>query len=382
MTPRNVLHIVTQLELGGAQRSTLQLLARLDRRKFAPALISSDGPLTHAARALPGVPVMLLPSLRRAIHPLADALALAQLTTFIRRGAFDLVHTHSSKAGILGRWAAHAAKRPAVVHTIHGFGFHPYQSALVRTLYQRVERMTARITDGFIAVSERDRQTGVRLGIGTPAQYRLIRYGIETGRFGSDGASLSVRQALGIAPEEPVVGTVACLKPQKAPLDFVAAFHQITQRIPNAHGILIGDGPLRPEVERLRDRLGLGRSLHLLGWREDVPRLLGAMDVFLLTSRWEGLPIACLEAMAAGLPIVATTAGGIPELVTPGENGWLVPAGQPHRLASAVVQLLEAERVRARMGARNRHAMEGRFTIEQMVAETERFYEALLEPAS
>ena len=372
---------MTQLELGGAQHSTLEILARLDRRQFTPALLSSDGLLTDAARQIPGLSVTLLPSLRRDIHPFADGRTFASLVSFIRRGGYDIVHTHSSKAGILGRWAAHVAKTPVIVHTIHGFAFHPFQSMGVRRFYQWLERLTSRITDGCIVVTECDRETGLRLGIGRSRQYRLIRYGIEAEAFRPNGTPQpSVRQALGLEPHRPVVGTVACLKPQKAPLDFVKACYLIRQQLPEAQFVLVGDGVLRPQVEHLRHRLGLGDSLHLAGWRHDVPKLLAAMDVFVLASRWEGLPIACLEALASGVPIVATIAGGIPEVVAHERHGLLVPVAQPERLAQATVRLLKDAPLRQRMGENGRGSLNGHFTLERMVMETERFYEQLLRP--
>ena len=375
----NVLHVVTQLELGGAQRSTLELLARLDRRKFRPSLLSSDGALAQRARQIPGLPVTLWSSLRARPHPVADGWTLARLVLFIRRGGYRLVHTHSSKAGILGRWAAHLAKTPVVVHTVHGWGFHAFQRPWARRFYQGLERRASRITDGLIVVSERDRDTAVRLGIGQPGRHRLIRYGIVAERFARDGVPQAVhRRALGLDPHQPVVGTVACLKPQKAPLDFVRACALIKRQIPEAQFLLIGDGALRPQVERLRRRVGLESSLHLLGWRDDIPDLLASMDLFMLASRWEGLPIACLEAMASGLPVVATAAGGIPELITHGENGWLVPVAQPEQLAQAAVRLLQDSRMRDRMAEAGRGSLDGRYAMARMVGQTEQLYEELL----
>ena len=375
----NVLHVVTQLELGGAQQSTLEILSRLDRERFIPSLLSSDGRLAQRARQIPGLSVTLWPSLRRAIHPLADGWTAARLVSFIRRGGYRIVHTHSSKAGILGRWAAHLAKTPVVVHTVHGWGFHAFQRPWARRFYQSLERRASRITDGLIMVSERDRDTAVQLGIGQPGRHRLIRYGIVAERFTRNGTPQTVlRQALGLAPDRPVVGTVACLKPQKAPLDFVKACALIRRQIPAAQFLLIGDGALRPQVERMRRHLGLEGSLHLLGWRDDVPDLLASMDLFVLASRWEGLPIACLEAMASGVPVVATAVGGTPELITHGDNGWLVPAAQPERLAQAVVQLLQDPRTRHRMAAAGRGSLDGRYTLTRMVGETEQLYEELL----
>jgi glycosyltransferase involved in cell wall biosynthesis len=380
VSARRVLHIITELALGGAQRSTLQLLARLDRRRFHPTLLSSDGLLADAARTIADLEVILLPSLRRAIHPFFDAVALGQLTAFIRRRRFDIVHTHSSKAGILGRWAAHLARTPVIVHTIHGFGFHPFQPAPLRLSFQHLERATARITDALIAVSKHDYDLGLRLGIGRPSQYRLIRYGLEAAQVAPNGDRSAVREALHLNGA-PVVGTVACLKPQKAPLEFVRACARIRERIPQARFVLIGDGGLRQQVEQEAERLGLGDSLHLLGWRTDVPHLLQAMDVFVLTSRWEGLPIACLEAMAAGLPVVATCAGGLPELLASGEQGVLVPIGQPEQVADGVVALLQDPARRTRIGRCNQQRLTGQFTVEEMVTQTQQLYEELLKEA-
>jgi glycosyltransferase involved in cell wall biosynthesis len=356
----------------------LELLARLDRRRFEPALVSSDGVLTRNACAIPDLPMTLLPSLRRQIHPWADGLTWARLTGIIRRGRFDIVHTHSSKAGILGRWAARAARTPVVVHTVHGFGFHAFQRRPIRRLYQGLERLTSRVTSAFITPSARDCETGVQLGIGAPEQYRVIRYGLTPDRLVPAADRIGIREELGIPAAAPLVGTIACLKPQKAPEDFVEAFRRIVQRVPDVHALWVGDGALRPHVERLQQALGLTRSLHLLGWRTDVPRLLAAMDVFVLASRWEGLPIACLEALAAGVPIVATAAGGIPEVVADGRNGLLVPIAEPARLADAVVRLLQDAALRQRMREANRRAPSGQYPVEGMVEAVERLYEDLL----
>ena len=382
VSPVKVLHLITQLELGGAQRSTLELLARLNRRLFAPTLLSSDGRLSQRARHIEHLPLQLWPTLRRDVNPLADSWTLTRLAAFMRRGGYAIVHTHSSKAGILGRWAAHVANVPVIVHTIHGFGFHAFQPSWVRRTFQWIERKTARISDGLITVSERDRRTALALGIGAASRHRLIRYGLEPERAHPSGVDKPIlRGALGLHPHRPIIGTISCLKPQKAPLDFVRACARIAHSIPEAQFLLIGDGVLRRPVEQLRDRLGLTRSLHLLGWREDIPELLSLMDLFVLTSRWEGLPIVCLEAMAAGLPIVATAAGGTPELVDHGRTGRLVPIGQPDRLAEEAIALLGHPHLMHRMGCAARLGVVGEYTLDRMVSQTEQFYVQLLQAA-
>jgi len=382
MSPIRVLHVITRLIVGGAQENTMLTAALLDPARYAVDVISgpqtgSEGSLIEEVRAR-GVPLTIEPALVREIHPVKDLLALVRLTRFIRRGCYAIVHTHSSKAGILGRWAAWLAGAPIIVHTIHGWGHHDRQHPLVRRSYILLEQVTQRITDRLVVVSPRNIEKGLADGIATPAKYVTVRSGIELDRFRRPARPReAVRAELSIPADAPVVGTVTRLSPQKAPLDFVTAAAQVAARRPDAHFVVVGDGPLRAGVEARIAVLGLASCVHLTGLRRDVPDLLHSFDVFALSSLWEGLPRVLSQAMAAGLAVVATAVDGNAEAVEDGVNGLLAPPGDPQAMAAALLRLLDDPALAAQMGAAGRERAE-EFGARKMVEDIAALYEVLL----
>jgi glycosyltransferase involved in cell wall biosynthesis len=382
MARTRVLHIITRLIIGGAQENTMLTAALLDPASYSVEVVSgpqtgTEGSLIEQVRAR-GVPLTIEPLLVREISPLKDVRALLALYRHIRRGHYAVVHTHSSKAGILGRWAAWLARTPVILHTVHGWGHHDRQHPLVRRLFILLERASQRITDKLIVVSPRNTEKGLVDGIANPDKYVTIRSGIELDRFGHPQVSpQETRAALGIPLDAPVVGSVTRLSPQKAPLDFVRAAGIVAQSVPEAWFVMVGDGPLRAEVEALAADLGLTGRLVLTGLRRDVPELLAAFDLFALSSLWEGLPRVLPQAMATGLPIVATAIDGNAEAVTSGENGLLVPAGEPAALAQAIVELLCNPSQAAQMGRVGR-TRTGEFGARKMVEEIAELYTRLL----
>jgi glycosyltransferase involved in cell wall biosynthesis len=392
--PIPLVHIITKLELGGAQQNTLYTVGHVDRRRFAPHLIAGcGGLLDEEARRLEGVEVSWLTSLVREIRPWCDLVALFSLWRVLRRirrstGPILLVHTHSSKAGILGRWAARLAGATVIVHTYHGFGFHPGQPAWLRRFLVWLERMTAHITDGVVVVSRANQELGAKLGLfraddsvsaGRPPG-TLIRSGIAFTDFRPDdpvNTRSTIRRSLKIPSDAPVMISVACLKPQKAPLDLIGVARYVQTHLPDAHLLIVGDGELRPQVEAAIEAASLDDHVRLLGWRRDVPALLQAADLFLLTSRWEGLPRAILEAMMSGLPVVSTDVDGVTDVVQHGVTGYVASPGDDHRLAEHAVKLLMDPALRQRMG-KAASALSTDFDIDMMVSQQDAFYRRLL----
>jgi glycosyltransferase involved in cell wall biosynthesis len=377
-----VLHVITRLIVGGAQENTMLTAAVLDPDRYAVDVIS--GPQTGPEGSLieeihtRGVPLSIELALVREINPLKDLRALLALCCHIRRGHYTIVHTHSSKAGILGRWAAWLAGVPVIVHTVHGWGHHERQHPLTRRFYILLEQLTQRITDRLIVVSSRNIEKGLADGIASPEKYVIIRSGIELDRFRTPTRSRrDVRAELHIPPGAAVVGTVTRLSPQKAPLDFVKAVARVAEQRPNVHFVVVGDGPLRAEVEARVAAAGLADRFHLAGLRRDVPDLLHSFDVFALTSLWEGLPRVLPQAMAAGLPIVATAVDGNAEAVESGVNGLLTPPGDTRALAAALLRLLDDPALAAEMGAAGRERS-AEFGARKMVNDIAALYEALL----
>jgi glycosyltransferase involved in cell wall biosynthesis len=397
-----VVHIITKLELGGAQQNTLFTLSHLDRERYVPYLIvGRGGLLDEEARESDGLRTTWVPSLVREVRPWRDLAALMSIRRHLARiraeaGPVMIVHTHSSKAGILGRWAARLAGATAIIHTYHGFGFHDGQPWWVRRFFIWLERLTAKVTDGVIVVSNSNQRLGERLGLfgaqgsgggdRRPASV-LIRSGIDFASFrsaetvgergGEAGRRDAMRTALGVPPEAPVVLTVACLKPQKAPDEILTVAGRVLGEEPEARFLVAGDGDLRPQLEARIRADGLEGRVMLLGWRRDVPHLLRAADCFLLTSRWEGLPRAVLEALHAGLPVVATAADGVTDVVRDGVNGYVVPIGDTGRLAERLLELVRSPALRRRMSAAAA-ALPDEFDIRAMVRRQETLYAEML----
>ena len=375
-----IAHVITRLDLGGAQENTLYCVRHHARSRFDVELIAgAGGELDSEAGRIPEARVQLAPYLRHEIAPAADVLALLRLVRHFSKARVDLVHTHSSKAGLLGRLAARLAGVPAVVHTVHGWSFNRTQPSAVQTAFVGLERAVAPLADRLVVVSEHDAREGRSRHIGRPDQYTLVRSGIDAAAYGVAPADReSVRRSLGIEPHHVLVGTLACLKPQKAPLDFVRAAAAARTHHPELRFVVAGDGPLREAASREIAELGLAGIVQLLGWRRDVAALLGAMDVFLLTSRFEGLPRAVLQAMAAGVPVVATAVNGTPEAVRDRASGLLVPPEAPERAAEAVIELVRDPGLRARCIAGGRAALGDGFDIRRMVHRLEEIYISLL----
>ncbi len=383
MTKRiRVLHPITRLIVGGAQENTVLTVEMLDKADWDAAIIAgpqtgSEGSLIETAQER-GLALTIDDSLVREVNPIKDLLAVFRLARFIKQGGYTIVHTHSSKTGIVGRWAAKLAGAPIIIHTVHGWAHHDRQHPLVRAYYILLEKLTLPITDKLIAVTGKDIEKGLRDGIGQPENYLVIRSGIEMDRFGQPQVNRQVtRAAWGIPPEAQLIGTVTRLSPQKAPLDFVRAAAQVARTHPKAWFMMVGDGPLRADVEKLARELGIADRLVLTGLRRDVPELMAAFDIFALSSLWEGLPRVIPQAMATGLPVVATACDGSAEAVEDGVTGFLVPPGQPAQLAQRLSQLLDDPDLASQMGETGLERAQ-EFDVQRMVTQIDSLYRELL----
>jgi glycosyltransferase involved in cell wall biosynthesis len=369
-----VLLAITRLELGGAQRVALHTAATLDRDEFVVGLAWGPGDLLdEEARSIAGLEQFPIASLVRPIAPLDDTRALAGLRRAIRGFRPDVVHTHSSKAGILGRLAARFERVPSIVHTVHGFGFTPLQSAPKRYVLRTVEKLMARVTDHFVMVSNADRRRAAALGLVPLDRSRVIRAGIDLGRFRSGENGWTIRESYGIPVAVPLVTQVGNFKPQKAPLDFVRVAEEVADADPTAWFLMIGDGPLRGEAEARVWSSGIGDRFVFGGWSDDIPGVLAATTVSVLTSRHEGLPCSVVESLAAGVPMVATAVDGTVEVVRPGENGFLAPAGDVRALAEGVKALLSDPERRRRFARAAREGLD-EFDRDLMVRKQEELY--------
>jgi len=377
-----VCHIITKLELGGAQEVALYAVSHLDRAKYHAVMITGPGGLlTEEARRIPHLKLHVIPELGRHIHLFDDIVALMKLTVLLRRLRPRIVHTHSSKAGILGRWAAWLAGVPIIVHTVHGYGVTPAQPAWIQRLLIMVERITGWVTTHWIAVSQSDLDKG-RVWKLFRDNVSLVRPGIDPAPFQSTMVASDrerIRHELGASAGMRLVGTVACLKPQKAPEDFVAVAKRVVEAMPDVRFVLVGDGDLRPRVESLIERYGLREHVRLIGWRRDVPAVMQALDAFLLTSHWEGLPRVLLEARAAGLPVIVTNVGGAAEVISDEQVGHLCRVGDIGGLAQAVLQVLSGKMAGASARAKTCAVLPREFHLDETVKQYEGLYQRLFE---
>jgi glycosyltransferase involved in cell wall biosynthesis len=379
-----VLHIITKLELGGAQQNTLYTVLHLNRERFDPYLISGKGGVLDNEASKLGSRLIFIPSLRRDIHPFFDLLALIELVRIIRKirrshpEALLIVHTHSSKAGILGRVAAYLAQVRLIIHTYHGFGFHDYQNKLLRRFYVGLERWIGKITRRIIFVSRNNASKAIELGIIKESPL-LIRSGISFTSYQKEKlAGTDIRKELNLSSKVPLVTMVACFKEQKAPLDFIFTAREILKQAPDTHFLLVGDGELRSLIEGEIAKSGMNHAVTLLGWRRDVPEILASSDIFLLTSLWEGLPRVLIEARLSALPVVTTDIEGADEIVDEGRSGFVVRKKDYLALADKVLYLLKNPALAKKMGeAGSKVPIE--YDIDEMVQRQEKVYLDLIE---
>ncbi len=365
---KRVVQIVTQLALGGAQRLAMELARRAPEGWEGHLWAGPGGELEAEAAADPRLRFRSVPSMGREIEGIHDAAALRELVALMREVRPDIVHTHSSKAGILGRQAALLAGIRNTVHTVHGWSFHPGLSGAMQGLYIALERAAAAQTRILHCVCQADVDKGLAAGVGEEGQYRVVHGGIDPAPY----AALAPKTGGPLT-----VVTLSCFKPQKGLVGWLGVARRVRDAVPGARFVIAGDGEGREQLEAMRRALGLDGVVEMPGWVRDVPALLASADVFLLTSHWEGFPLAVLEAMAAGLPVVATAVDGTPEAVEEGVTGFLAAPSDVETLAERVVRLLGAPELCRTMGSRGRDRVMGRFTLDRFVEGVSALYSSL-----
>jgi glycosyltransferase involved in cell wall biosynthesis len=380
----HICHVITRLIVGGAQENTILTCRGLVERGHRVTLVA--GPQTGpegtlwAQASKTGCELITAQSLRREVGPLSDWRARRELRKIFERIQPDVVHTHSSKAGILGRFAAARAGVPVIVHTIHGMSFNRTQPLFVRTLYRWLERRAARYTTAFVSVADAMTDQAVAAGIAPRHRFVTIRSGIEIDRFVPCSESRErFRRQWGVTNDEIVVGTIARLFENKGYEDIIAAMPGAVMREPRLRFVWIGGGANRARYERKLEALGLRDRVHLVGLIEpdQVACQLNGFDIVLHASRWEGLPRAVVQGLLTGVPAISLDNDGAPEVVIPGETGILVPFGDIKRLADAIVTLAADADMRRALGDRGRIRCTRMFDCREMVAQLDRLYREL-----
>ncbi len=384
MTRVRVLRAITRLNIGGPAIHVALLSSRLDAARYETLLVAgregrAEGDMLALGRVMAGGSLVRVPTLVRPVSPLNDLRALAALVGIARSYRPHVVHTHLAKAGFVGRLAARLSGARVVVHTYHGSVFRGYFGRGESSLYLGIERALAKLTTRLIAITPRQRQELIDLRVAPSMKIVEIPLGLDLEPFRVPRDQRAARAALGLPADGPLVGLAARLVPVKDVGTFIEAMALLTRRLPAVRALVVGDGEERAALEAFARSLGVAERCRFLGWCADMPSLYAAIDVLALSSLNEGSPVSVIEAMAAARPVVATSVGGVPDVVRHGENGLLVPPRDPEALAEAVETMVRDPALRARLGAAASQAVYPRYDGARLIDDVQRLYAELLD---
>jgi glycosyltransferase involved in cell wall biosynthesis len=385
-TPIRVLRVIARLNMGGPALHVTYLARGLQARGYETTLVAGDVGRGEESMAFVAeqadVDVVRLPGLSRDLSPFRDAVAAWRVARIIRRVRPDVVHTHTAKAGAIGRVAALLAgpgRRPVVVHTFHGHVLRGYFGSAGTLLFRAIETVLARFTDRLVAVSPEVRDELVGLHVAPRRKFSVIRLGIELEpRVRFDGDAADVRRRHGIAPDRFVVGWFGRMTAVKRTEDLLTMLAGLRERGIDALLLFVGDGDDRDRLEQRAHDLGLARSCLFVGYQQDVAPWYAICDAVVLTSASEGTPVTIIEALAAGRPVVATKVGGVPDVVDDGETGFLVRPRDTHALAERLEILARDPERRRSMGETGRRRMLERYAVDRLVDDVDVLYRELL----
>lgn len=390
-TPYQVARVITRLNIGGPSIQATRLTSALDAHGYATMLFHGrlgDGEGDMSYLLAPGADARYIETLRRPLSPLDDLRTLVRLFREFRSLRPAIVHTHMAKAGMLGRVAAFAynltrggAPKARVIHTYHGHVLDGYFSRAMTALFINIERALALISDRIVAISPAIRQELLQTyRIGSADQYRVVPLGFDLAPFAAvdDVARAAARRALDLPDGALVVSTVGRLTAIKQHRLFLDTMRLVIDAQPRAMALIAGDGELKDELIQHAAALGIGDRVRMLGWRKDLPTIYAATNVFLLTSRNEGTPVALIEAMAAAVPGVSTNVGGVGDVMGGGDAGRMAPFGDAAGLAAAVNELLDNPELRSAMGARARARVLAHYDLARLVGDIAALYRELL----
>jgi len=381
--PLKILHIITRLDSGGSAENTLLTAIGMSRKGFKTEIVSghSDIPASMNEKCAleSGVLITRMRCLVRSPSLVNDLVAVWRLFWIIRKGRYDIVHTHTSKAGIVGRIAAKCANARCIVHTPHGHIFYGYFSSLVTDIFVYVERFTGLFTDAHITLTHAEKRDYCLRNIGTPQRMFPIYSGIDLDPYLHPQRTLpEMRKTLGLNESHFVAGTVARLDPIKNHHLIVSAALRMKNDFTNVRFVFVGDGELRDELEARIAEHGMSDRFRFTGWRNDVPDLLAAFDIFIMCSRNEGMGRAFVEAQAAGVPVIGTRVGGIAEVLDEGKTGYLVDPDNANELAEKIEVLYRQQGHRNALSDACRKWVYPKFSADLMVDEIESVYRTAL----
>ncbi len=371
-----IIHIQLLPIMSGVQKAMFELLSGLDQDRYEiMVLCKEEGELTEELRKL-SVRTITMGTLVRPINPFLDILALFKLYFLFKKIKPDIVHTHSSKTGFLGRISAHLAGVPVVFHTIQGFAVHQYSSRISNMFLIPIERFAAHYADMHISVNEYDRIYAIKKKIIPPKKIVTVYNGIRNFNSYPKESMSRVRESLNIPKDSIIVTQVGRLWKQKAPHVFVRTAAKVLKSYPRTFFIMVGDGASKQELISLSKNLGISEHIRFLGWRKDVDRILGITDIFVLTSLWEGLSIAILEAMAKKIAVVASDIKGNNELVVDGKTGYLCEPNNSNSFSEKIGLLINNREHLKSMGEEAFNRFNKYFTVDHMVKQIDDLYQS------
>ena len=373
-----LLHVITHLPIGGAQDNTLYTVELLNKDKYDISLCCNlSGELVSRAKKINNVKIYDIPNLHREVSIINDIRAFLSLYKLIRKENFTIIHTHSSKAGFLGRVAAMLNNTPIVIHTIHGFAFHDYMNSFKKNIFIYLEKLSAKWTHKLVTVSNLNKEKIVELGIAPIEKLKNIYSGIDLTLFINEKND-QFRKELNLDSNHILLGSVGRLSNQKDPITMIEAFCIVIKRFPNAHLTLVGDGELRDEILIKINQLQLNGRVHLTGNKNDPWKIYHSLDLFIMSSIYEGLGRSITEALSCGVPVVCTSVEGVPEIVRDNKTGILVPPKDPGALATAIIKSLNDMDNARKMAEKGRKFVNENFDVKKMVDDIDTLYDTLL----
>lgn len=392
---KKIIHVITRMDMGGSAQNTLLTCLGLDKQKYKIILAhgrSLESAMTQLEKEIvdqqlnkakkQGVRLISLDPMVRRIDPVSDFKTLLTLLRLFMKEKPDIVHTHTSKAGILGRLAAGLARVPIIIHTPHGHVFWGHFRKIFSAVFFIIEKLMEPMTDRFIALTKGEKKDYLKLALTRKEKVETIHSGVDVRRFidaqiDAPPDASKKKSQVGVSPDALVVGTVGWLLPIKGPMVLLKAMEGVWPHYPDAELVYVGKGELEAELKEKTALMDVSDKVHFLGWREDIPQLIQMMDIFVLPSLNEGMGRVLIEAMASSKPVIGSDVGGVPDLIIPNVNGLLVPPGNVRKLSGAIIKLIQDKALRKQMGRQGKRRV-AQFDISNMIYKIDRLYDELL----
>ena len=372
-----LLHVITHLPIGGAQDNTLYTVELLNKKKYDISLCCNlDGELVERAKKVENIKLFDIPFLCREVSLYNDVKAFFSIYKLLKNGNFDIIHTHSSKAGFIARLAAKLNKIPVIIHTVHGFAFNDFMNVYKKNFFIYVEKILATWTDVLITVSNLNKNKIVDLNIAKEESIKNIYSGIDLSLF-TDKRNSDFRKELNLGDDKILIGSVGRLSNQKDPITMINAFDIVSKKFPEAYLVLVGDGPLKDKIVDRIKKLKLKNRVHLTGNKSNPWDVYHSIDLFIMSSIYEGLGRSITEALSCGVPVVCTAVEGVPEIIKDSITGTLVPPREPIELADGIIRSLQNMKVAKRKAAEGRKFVQDNFDVNKMVEDIDALYQTL-----